>query len=109
MVEKINNKIIGMLQKNTPRLVFALICGLAYFVIVMRFVAGYTSHAGLMAVFIAPAVICGGAYIVIVTLKRAFEQEGAERRALTAFYMNVCIIIIAAVFAAALAAGVGTA
>lgn len=105
-MEKFNSNITAMLMKNTPRVIFALICGLAYFVIVMRFVAAYTAHAGLMAIFIAPAVIFGGAYIVIVMLKRGFEDNGNERSILVTFYMNLCIIIIAAVvFAATLVLG----
>ncbi|HIT84571.1 MAG TPA: hypothetical protein IAA60_01565 [Candidatus Ornithomonoglobus intestinigallinarum] len=102
-MDPLNSKIAGMLKKTAPRLVFALICGLAYFVIVMRFVSAYTSHAALMAMFIAPAVICGGAYIVIVILKRAFENEG--RGIAATFYMNLFIILTAALIAAASAAG----
>lgn len=104
-MDKFNGKITDMLRKTSPRLIFALICGLAYFVIIMRFAAAYTDHAGLMAMFVAPAVICGGAYIVIVTLKRAFEEGGEEKRVPAVFYLNMCIIIMAALFAAAFAAG----
>lgn len=106
-MKKFHGKVLKMLQATAPRLIFALICGAAYFMIVIRFIMAYTAHVGLMALFIAPAVICGGAYLVIRLLRHAFEiEENAESTALMVFYLNLWIVIIAALFAVAWAMGI---
>ena len=105
-MKKINNTIIKMLKSTAPRLIYALICGAAYFAIIMNFVAAHTAHAALMALLIAPAVICGGAYIIIGLLRSSLEgEEENTSAALMLFYINVWVIVIAAVFTAAMLMG----
>lgn len=99
-MKKINQSIIDMLQKPVPRLIYALVCGVAYFIIIMQFVSSYTAQGGLMGLFIAPAVICGGALIIVKTLRNTFEnvEEGEpvnNAYVLTLFYANLGIIAIA--------------
>lgn len=99
-MKKFNQSILDMLQKPIPRLIYALICGVAYFIIIMQFVSAYTQQGSLMGLFIAPAVICGGAFIVIKILRNTYENR-EENEALKApyifmvFYTNLGIIAIA--------------
>lgn len=96
-MKKFHQKILTMLSQNTPLLVFALVCGAAYFMIILRFIMFYTSHVGLAALFTFPAVICGGAFIVIKMIRHGFETDKGHggSAVLMLFYMNAWIIIIA--------------
>ena len=99
-MKKINQLIIDMLQKPVPRLIYALICGIAYFIIIMQFVSSYTQQGSLMGLFIAPAVICGGALLVVKMLRNAFENKEEDEPVnnayiYTLFYTNLGIIAIA--------------
>lgn len=92
-----NKIIINKLQKPIPRLIFALICGLAYFAIIMSVISDYTAYTGLAGLFAAPLIICGGAYLVVRLLRNAFEDSETinEKSVYSTFYMNLIIIIIA--------------
>ena len=106
-MKKINNTILKMLKSPVPRLVYSLICGAAYFAIIMNFVASHTAHAALMALLIAPAVICGGAYLIIRLLRNSLEgEEENASAALMLFYLHLWVIVIAVVFTAAMLMGV---
>lgn len=110
-MKKFNQSIIDMLQKPVPRLIYALVCGVAYFIIIMQFVSAYTVQTGLMGLFIAPAVICGGALIIVKMLRNTFENVEEDEPVnnayvLTLFYTNLGIIAIAVLRLCVLAMGV---
>lgn len=92
-----NKFIIEILQKPIPRLIYSLICGLAYFAIIMHVISDYTAYTGLAGIFTAPLIICGGAYLVVRLLRNAFEEseEINKNSVYSTFYMNLIIIIIA--------------
>lgn len=92
-----NKLIIKQLQRPIPRLVYALICGATYFAVIMSVIPAHTQYAGLMGLFIAPLVICGGAYLVVRLLRNAFEEfdEVNKKSVYYTFYMNLIIIVIA--------------
>lgn len=103
-MKKINSCIEKILINPTQRLIFALLAGVGYFVIVMKFVISFTAHAGLMGLFIAPAVICGTALVIIKSIKKYIDAEETPNAAI--FYINFAVIIMAIIFAFAQMAGV---
>ena len=103
-MKKINTCIEKILMNPTKRLIFALLAGVGYFVIVMKFVISFTAHAGLMGLFIAPAIICGTALVIIKTIKKYIDAE--EIPPASIFYINFAVMIMAIVFAAAQIAGI---
>lgn len=103
-MKKINTCIEKILMNPTKRLIFALLAGVGYFVIVMKFVISFTAHAGLMGLFIAPAIICGTALVIIKTIKKYIDAE--EIPPVSIFYINFAVMIMAIVFAAAQIAGI---
>ena len=61
------DKIVNLLDNTVPRLVFALLSGLAYFTIIYRFIVAHTERGGgLLAFFFCPAIVCGAALIIDV-------------------------------------------
>ncbi len=66
------HKLGKMLSSNAAITTHALIAGIAYFAIVMRFVTDYTAVAAsamLLGVFFCPAVICGAAVLLIKQMR----------------------------------------
>lgn len=61
-------------------LVFSLLSGVAYFIIILGFILKNTANGGgLLAFFFAPAIIAGAALIIIKTVNRLREEEGYAR------------------------------
>ncbi|MBP3362069.1 MAG: hypothetical protein J6N52_14560 [Clostridia bacterium] len=79
--------------KNVP-LIFSIICGLSYFVIITRFILTYTSKGGsLLAFFFFPAITCGMALFIFKTIK-AYLESNAAASLKVLFYTHILIIII---------------
>ena len=86
-----------LFEKRAGELVFSLLGGLSYFFIIWHFIARFTYRAGgLLAFFFAPAIICGGAYILIQTIRNWREREWFGK-------LNALIIIHALIFLIAIA------
>ena len=93
-----NNQILKLLKNTWGLLIFALLAGGAYFVIVLRFVLSHTNNgSGLLAYFFAPAVICGAALVLIKTIKQSVSEE-RNSAALTIFWLHVLLMAMSVVF-----------
>ena len=91
------DKIVNLLDNTVPRLVFALLSGLAYFTIIYRFIVAHTERGGgLLAFFFCPAIVCGAALIIIKLLKQAKENKSGETML---FCIHIILILIAAIYA----------
>lgn len=98
-----NNKIIRLLNNAWARLVFALLSGTAYYIIVLKFILSHTSvGGGLLGFFFLPAIVCGAALVLIKVIRQCIE-DGREGSAVTVFWLHVVFMIIAAVSAIAVA------
>jgi hypothetical protein len=93
-----NNKIINLLKTTAGALGFALFGGVAYFLLAMKFVMSTTEHGGLLLLFIAPAVICGAALILIKLIKQN-NENGSENANITIFYLHILLFALSVVFA----------
>ena len=93
-----NRKILNFLNSAAGQLIFALVCGCAYFSIVLKFIMTYTVNGGaLLAFFFAAAIICGAALIIIKLMKQFREQEN-EQGILNLFYIHLVVIAVGIVF-----------
>lgn len=100
VITKMNNWLMKFMDNPCKRLVWALVCGLAYCAIIARFVFDYTNTAfggGIIMWFFFPAIICGAALLLIKTVKRASDEEkwGSIK---TLFYAHLAVIVIGVVF-----------
>ncbi len=92
-----NDQILRLLKNTWGLLIFALLSGGAYFVIVLRFVIMNTNNgSGLIAYFFAPAVICGAALIIVKIVKQCLS-DGRTGAALALFWAHAAFIAMSAV------------
>ncbi len=91
---KITEKI---LNSKYGGLVFSLLSGLAYFIIIMNFIMGHTQNGGLLAFFFFPAIICGAALVLLKLLKRLCDED-RKKSAATLIYVHFVLILISLVF-----------
>ncbi|MBQ2669322.1 MAG: hypothetical protein IJG06_00910 [Clostridia bacterium] len=93
------NSIIKLLQNTWGLLVFALICGLAYYAVVLKFILAHTDKGGhMLGFFFAPLIICGAALVLVKVIKQCMEN-GNEGKALIIFWAHIVFIIAAAAIA----------
>lgn len=92
------DKIAKMLEKRSTLLIFCLLCGVAYFLIALRFILNYTSAGGgLLAFFFFPAIICGMALVLFkVFAKWQEEQKTKSIGALAA--AHILLFLVSVVF-----------
>ncbi len=96
-----NNKILALLEKTVPQLVFALLSGVAYMVAIYELIIKQAAPGGgLILFFFCPAVICGAALVLIKLFKQNRENE-REDNIITLFWIHIILMIIAAVMIAA--------
>ena len=78
--------------------VFSLICGVAYFIILLNLLSiNNQAGGGLIALFIAPAVICGMALILIKAAKKLILEEEFSKLALMT-YSHIVLLLLSVVF-----------
>lgn len=81
-------------------LIFSLLAGLAYFIIILDFILKHTSYGGaLLGFFFAPAIIAGAALIIIKTVKRLEADEKFKKINLF-LYFHLALIFLSIVFLA---------
>lgn len=93
-------KITELLKRPYALLIWALICGGAYLVLIGRFIMRFTNTAaggGMLIWIFCPAIVCGAALILIKAVKRAMETEN-DKGALMLFYAHLIVIAMGIVF-----------
>ena len=69
------NKIIQLLQSTAGMLIFSLLSGCAYYIVVLKFILSHTSvGGGLLGFFFLPAIIFGAALVLIKIIKQCMEN-----------------------------------
>lgn len=68
---------IGKLISTKSReLIFSLVCGLAYYIVITGFIINNTQTGGLLlSFFFLPAIICGAALLLIKTIRKLKDEE----------------------------------
>ncbi len=98
-----NKKIVDMINTTAGRLIFALISGAGYFMIMYSAIVKWSDGHQLLAWYFAPVIICGAGLVLIKLIKQAQENEN-EGSIIKLFWLHTAVFIIGAVmFAAAFA------
>lgn len=87
------NAIVKFLCNRRGELVFSLLSGVAYFIVVLQLVGQYSNNGSLLlGFFFCPAVICGVALMMIKLLRSWKEQELYQR--MTALFVAHAVLFI---------------
>lgn len=78
-------------------LIFTLLSGLAYFIIVLNFILGADSKAGLLGFFFAPAIICGMALVLFKMIRQFLENEEFKKANIVGI-LHIVLMVISVVF-----------
>lgn len=93
-------KILSLINTTAGQLIFSLLSGLGYFLIISGWILDLSRGMWLILLYIAPIIICGGAIIIIKLIKQAREVEN-EKNILRIFWLHIAVIIIGVIFAIA--------
>lgn len=83
-------------------LIFSLISGLAYYVIIMRIVVENTGNnrAIVLGIVFFPAIVAGMAYVLLKNIKK-WQEENAYNKIYAVAVFHILLIIFGIVFLAA--------
>ena len=84
------------LKSKYGLLIFSLVCGVAYFILVMMLIANI-QYSYLLGIFFFPTVICGAALCIYKTIKNM--QETSEiGRIKSLIILHIFVILLAVSF-----------
>lgn len=95
-----NKKILNIINTTAGQLIFALLSGLGYFMLISGWVIEFSKGSWLLLLYFAPVVICGAAIIIIKLIKQAREAEN-ENAILRTFWLHLVVFLLGIVFAIA--------
>lgn len=91
--------VLKLMKKTFAPLVFSLFCGLIYFGLAFVLILNFTEAGGsFLAFMFAPAIICGGALIIIKAIKIYIEEEN-EKKLNFLFWSHVVLAVVSATLA----------
>ena len=82
-------------------LIFSLLAGCAYFILVLSFILGTDPKAGLLGFFFAPAIICGIALVLFKMIRQFIENEELKKAIIVAI-LHVILFLMSIVFLVAM-------
>lgn len=92
------NGIGKIVESKAGELIFSLVSGLAYYIVITAFIIGNTNSGGaLLSFFFLPAIVCGAALILIKTIRKLKEEEQFGKINLL-IYPHILLILISIVF-----------
>ena len=92
---------LRLIKTTAGRLVFSLLCGLSYFLVLLPPITRFSGGNSLLAVFFSPLIVCGAALIVIKSVKRAEEEEN-DAVIIRLAVLHAVLLAIGIVFTAAM-------
>lgn len=92
-----NKKILNMINTTAGQLIFALLSGLGYFMLVSGWILDFSRGIWLILMYVSPIIICGAALVIIKLIKQAREAEN-EKTILRIFWLHICVILLGIVF-----------
>ena len=95
-----NKKILNILNTTVGQLIFALLSGLGYFMLVGGWIMDFSKGEWLMLLYLAPIIICGAALVIVKLIKAARDAEN-NGTILRIFWLHIAVIILGIVFATA--------
>lgn len=85
-------------------LIFSLLSGFAYFIIILSFIISTGPRAGLLGFFFAPAIICGIALVLFKMIRQFIENEEFKKADIIGI-LHVILMIISIAFLLAMIIG----
>lgn len=92
-----NKKLLRVLTTTAGRLIFALLAGCGYFMIVLRVITAASGGSSFLAYSFSPLIICGAA-LVIVKLMRGAEENENQAAILKLFWIHLAVFAVGIVF-----------
>ena len=80
-------------------LVFSLLSGCAYFIIILNIILQTSPSAGLLGFFFAPAIIAGTGLVLLKTIKRLIDEEQPGRVNILC-WVHIILMVLSLVFLA---------
>ena len=90
-------KIVEFLGRTAPQLIFALLAGCAYFMILLPVITRYSKGSSFLAFQFSPLIICGAALVIIKLMKQARENEN-ENAIFILFVLHILLLVMSIVF-----------
>ena len=78
-------------------LIFALLSGSAYFIIILNFILKGSPANGLLGFFFFPAIICGAGLLLLKTVKKLRDEESFQKINILV-YAHIILLLISIVF-----------
>lgn len=78
-------------------LIFSLLSGCAYFIIILDFLLIANPKNGLIAFFFSPAIICGFGLILFKSIKQLLEKDEDKRANIIGIF-HIVLILMSVVF-----------
>lgn len=91
------NKIYKIFETKYGGLIFSLLSGCAYFIIVLDLILKSTPSGGLLGFFFFPAIICGAGIVLLKTIKKLQAEEQMQRINIIV-YTHIILMLISIVF-----------
>ena len=92
-----NKKILNILNTTAGQLLFSLLSGLGYFMIMGGWIVDFSNGQWLMLLYLAPIIICGAALVIVKLMISARENEN-KGTILKIFWLHVAVILIGILF-----------
>ena len=82
-------------------LIFSLMSGFAYFIVILSFIISTGPRAGLLGFFFAPAIICGMALVLFKMIRQFLENEEFKKANIVGI-LHVILMVVSVVFLVAM-------
>ncbi|MGN0181824.1 MAG: hypothetical protein ACI4DP_05355 [Candidatus Ornithomonoglobus sp.] len=92
-----NKKILNILNTTAGQLIFSLLAGCGYFMVIMKFVIDASNGSSFLAYSFSPLIICGAALVIVKLMKQARENENTAA-IIKLFWVHIAVIAIGLVF-----------
>ena len=87
-----------IVESKAGELIFSLLCGVAYYIVITGFIIGNTNTGGmLLSFFFLPAIVCGAALILIKTIRKLKDEELFSKINMR-IYPHIILLLISIVF-----------
>lgn len=78
-------------------LVFSLLSGLSYFIIILSFILSSDAKAWLLGFFFAPAIICGMALVLFKMIRQFLENEEFKKANIVGV-LHIILMLMSVIF-----------
>ncbi len=92
-----NKKILDILNTTSGQLIFVLLAGLGYFMVLAGAIIEMSRGMWTILLFFAPVIICGSALVLIRHIKQARENKN-NTAILKLFWLHIGVILIGVIF-----------